>query len=233
MFFSSRFVVLYFLVLMNLSECANKFDVRCEYSSKARDQGLKLDKNIRRKRFVLFPEFKLWLNDWRYLSHPKDFIYWISNYYPKLIDTNTVRSYINHIIIDINKVIDNEISSINEGSSPSKSNFHYNFFNYEICPSEDSLSTTKDVQNIESMLIYPRQLIKEKRYRAHGGIHLNHTDNSTRSYMKFNIHHSFLLHQDFQYDPVVYTCNSDESHCIMDLYAVILHETLHGFGIEV
>jgi hypothetical protein len=51
--------------------------------------------------------------------------------------------------------------------------------------------------------------------------------------MKFNIHHTFLLHQDFLYDPVVYQCNSDETHCFMDLYAVMLHETLHGFGIEV
>jgi hypothetical protein len=82
-------------------------------------------------------------------------------------------------------------------------------------------------------LIYPRHIIKENRYRAHGGIIFNPKTNSSTSYMKFNIYHRFLLHQDFQYDSVVYKCNSDESDCMMDLYAVMLNETLHGFGIEV
>ena len=232
MFFSFRFVVFFyfFLLIKSIESLINNFKVECEYSEKARDQELILN---RPKRFVLFPEFKLWMNDWRYLNPPKDFIYWICNYYPKQIDSNHVRSYIHHIINDINQVINHKITSINEASSPDQSNFDYNFFNYEICPTDDPLAVTKDVENIESLLIYPRYIIKENRYRAHGGIILNHTNNSTRSHMKFNIHHTFLLHQDFQYDPVVYQCNSDETHCFMDLYAVMLHETLHGFGIEV
>ena len=219
--------------LNSITESTNKFDAKCEYSELAKDQGLILDKTIRRKRFVLFPEFKAWINDWRYLNPVKTFVYWISNYYPKQIDSNHVRSYIDHIIHDINQVIDNRISSVYEPSSPDKANFHYNFFNYKICPIEDPLATTKGVQNTRPMLIYPPEIIKKNRYRAHGGIHLNHADNSTISYMKFNIHHKFLLHQDFQYEPVIYTCNSEETDCVMDLYAVMLHETLHGFGIEV
>ncbi len=83
------------------------------------------------------------------------------------------------------------------------------------------------------ILIYPSDIIKEKRYRAHGGIKLNSENNSTTSHMKFNIHRTFLLHHDFQYDPVEYKCNSDETHCFIDLYSVMLHETLYGFGIEV
>jgi hypothetical protein len=230
MFFSSRYVAfLLFFALINQIESTKDIKIKCEYSSEGRDQG----KINRRKRFVLFPEFKLWLNDWRYLNHPKHFLYWISNYYPKKIPTNYVRLYIHHIIDDINQVINHKISSIREASSVYESNFNYNFFNYEICPNDDRLATIKDVENIETMLIYPRNLIKEKRYRAHGGIILNHENNSSRSYIKFNIHHTFLIHQDFQYDPVEYTCNSDESHCILDLYAMMLHETLHGFGIEV
>jgi hypothetical protein len=227
MFFSSRIVV-FFYFFVSIKSIEN--EIKCEYSKIARDQELILN---RPKRFVLFPEFKLWINDWRYLNHPKDFIYWISNYYPQQIDSNHVRSYIHHIIHDINQVIHHKISSISEASLVDKANFYYNFFYYEICPTNDPLATIKDVQNIESILIYPRHIIKEKRYRAHGGIILNPKTNSSTSYMKFNIHHRFLLHQDFQYDPVVYKCNSDESHCIMDLYAVMLHETLHGFGIEV
>ena len=43
------------------------------------------------------------------------------------------------------------------------------------------------------MLIYPRDIIKENRYRAHGGITLNHKNNSTISHMKFNIHHHFYF----------------------------------------
>lgn len=233
MFFSFRLVVFYFFVLININESINTFEIKCEYSNKPRDQALLSDKINRYKRFVLFPEFKLWMNDWRYLHHPKDFIYWISNYYPKQIDSNHVRSYIHHIINNINQFINYKIVSIREASSIEKANFYYNFFNYEICPTNDPLATTKNVQSIESMFIYPRELIKKNRYRAHGGIIVNPKNNSTTSHMKFNIHHTFLLHQDFQYDPVIYTCNSDESHCIVDLYAVLLHETLHGFGIEV
>ncbi len=88
--------------MINLTKTENKFKIKCEYSSKARDQELIINKLNRHKRFVLFPEFKLWLNDWRYLNHPKNILYWISNYYPKQIDSNHIRSYIHHIINDIN-----------------------------------------------------------------------------------------------------------------------------------
>jgi len=231
MIFSSRFFVsLFFYLLINQNESINKnFEIKCEYSFEGRDQG----KIHRHKRFVLFPEYKLWLNDWRYLNHPKTILYWISNYYPNKIPSNFIQLYIHHIINDINQFINHQISLVREASSPDKANFNYNFFNYEICPKDDRLATIKDVENIETMLIYPANIIKEKRYRAHGGITLNHENNSSRSYMKFNIHHQFLIYQDFQYDPVEYTCNDDESHCIIDLYAMMLHETLHGFGIEV
>jgi hypothetical protein len=234
MFLSSRFVVsFFFFVLINEIKSTKNVEMKCSYSSEARDQGLLINKIPRHKRFVLFPEFRLWLNDWRYLNNPKEFLYWISNYYPKQIDSNNVRSYIHHMINDINQFINHKISLISEASSPDKSNFNYNFFNYEICPKDDQLATTKDVENIETMLIYPSDVIKKNRYRAHGGITLNHENNSTRAHIKFNIHHTFLIHQDFQYDPVIYTCYYDESHCEIDLYAVMLHETLHGFGIEV
>ncbi len=233
MFFSLRLLVFYFYVLININQSINTLEIKCEYSNEARDQAQISNKQNRYKRFVLFPEFKLWMNDWRYLHHPKHFIYWISNYYPQQIDSNHVRSYIHHIINNINQVINYKITSVRQALSIDEANSYYNFFNYEICPTNDPLATTEGMQSKEPILIYPRELIKDKSYRAHGGITLNPKDNSTTSYMKFNIHHTFLLHQDFQYDPVIYTCNSDQSHCIMDLYAVILHESLHGFGIEV
>jgi len=234
MFIFSRFIVsLFFFVLINLIESKRPIEIKCIKSSVARDQSLITYKTHRRKRFVLFPEFELWLNDWRYLNKPKDFRYWISNYYPQYINTNIVRSYIHHIIDDINEVINDKISSTQEALSAYQSNFNYNFFNYEICPSEDPSATTSDVENAEAMLIYSPEIIKQSRYRAHGGISLKPETNSPISHIKFNLHHQFLLFQDFQYDPVVYTCNSDESKCVMDLYAIMLHETLHGFGIEV
>ncbi|CAF0821398.1 unnamed protein product [Rotaria sordida] len=232
MFFSSQFVIFYSFVLTSINECINNNEIKCEYLSIGRDQSLITNEIQRHKRFVLFPEYKLWLNDWRYLNHPNKFIYWISNFYPNKIHSNYVQSYIHHIVNNINKFINNKISSIGQATSIDKANFHYNFFNYEICPTDDSLSTTINVQSIESLIIYSRQVIKDNRYRAHGGILLNSINNSTISTMKFNIHHTFLIHQDFQYDPVEYKCNSDGSHCFMDLYAVMLHETLHGFGIE-
>ncbi|CAF4866078.1 unnamed protein product [Rotaria sp. Silwood1] len=232
MLFASRFFIFYFYLLTNINECKNHNEIKCEYSSVGRDQKLETNNIKRYKRFVLFPEYKLWLNDWRYLNNPNKFIYWITNYYPNKIDSNYVRLYIHHIVNNINKVINNKISSIHQASSIDKANFHFYFYNYEICPSDDSSATTKDVESIGVMLIYPSDVIKQNRYRAHGGILLNKINNSKISYMKFNIHHTFIIHQDFQYDPVEYKCNSDETHCFIDLYSVILHETLHGFGIE-
>lgn len=234
MFFSFRFIVFFFFfVLLNRIESKNKFPIKCEYSSEGRDQDFIRNQFNRHKRFVLFPEFKLWLNDWRYLNHPENILYWISNYYPQKIDSKYIQLYIHQIINDINQVINYKISSIHQALSADQSNFNYNFFNYEICPTNDRLATVNDVENVETMSIYPANVIKEKRYRAHGGIVVNRENNSTRSHIKFNLHHQFMIYQDFQYDPVRYTCNSDESHCIMDLYSTMLHETLHGFGIEV
>ncbi|UJR10905.1 hypothetical protein I4U23_015092 [Adineta vaga] len=227
MFSFFRYIVYSFFLLSNLYNSIKSFEIKCQYSNEGRDQEFN-----RIKRFVLFPEFILWKHDWRYLHHPNEFIYWISNYYPKQIDSNSVHQYIHHIIQNINEVIDEKIHSIREASVIDQANAHYNFFNYQICPTDDPIATVKDVQSRGTMLIYPVEVIKNKRYRAHGGIVLNYVDNSTTSYIKFNTHHTFLLHNDFQYDPVIYKCNSDESHCMIDLYAVLLHETLHGFGIE-
>ncbi len=76
MFIFSRFIVsLSFFVLINLIESKRPIEIKCIKSSVARDQSLITYKTHRRKRFVLFPEFELWLNDWRYLNKPKDFRY--------------------------------------------------------------------------------------------------------------------------------------------------------------
>jgi hypothetical protein len=233
MFLFFRFVVsLLIIVLINIIESERSFQIKCFKSSTARDQKLIRYTTRRSKRFVLFPEFQLWLNDWRYLNKPKDFRYWISNYYPQNIDTNIIRLYIHHIINAINDVIENKISSIREAISADQSNFNYNFFKYEICPSEDPLAS-KDVENAETMLIYPAEIVMENRYRAHGGMSINSGTNSPISQIKFNLHHQFIATLDLQYDPIEYTCTLTEQDCVMDLYAVMLHETLHGFGIEV
>lgn len=236
MFFSFRFVIFFSLInLIDLKQ-EDKNEVNCVFSRKALDQSYrkKNESHVRRpKRFVLFPEFELWLNDWRFLNHPKEFRYWISNYYPQKINTNTVRLYIHQILNDINQVLDYQIHSIQQARSANLSNFNFNFFNYEICPNKDSKATIENVTNVETLLIYPRKLIHQNRYRAHGGMSLLPRQNSTRSMMKFNVHHEFQSYIDFQYDPVIYVCRQNESICTMDLYATMLHEILHGFGIEV
>lgn len=219
------------LIIFFLIHQINPFPIKCHYSSEAKDQSF--IEQTRHRRFVLFPEFPLWFNDWRYLNHPKEFLYWISNYYPQLIPTDSIRDYIHLILNDVNQFIDHQIVLIEQAKSPDQSNFNYNFFDYHICPKDDPNAMIDQVQNVETMLIYSEEVVRKNRYRAHGGISINPLDNSSISFMKFNIHHQFILYEDFEYDPVIYTCSSDESHCTIDLYSVMLHETLHGFGIEV
>ena len=212
------------------------FPINCVHSNRGIDQKLidiNEDVTNRTKRFVLFPEFELWMNDWRYLHHPKEFLYWISNYYPQSIPTDSIQFYIHQIIDDINQYIKHQIISVEQAQLANQSNFNYNFFDYHICPNADPNATIDDVENIEPMLIYPIEIIQENRYRANGGMSIDRETNSPRSHMKFNTHHQFLLYNDFQYDPVIYTCTSDAGPCAIDLYSVMLHETLHGFGIEV
>ena len=237
MSFLSRFVVCSFFFSIHLWASdggASEFETKCIYSSKARDQGSIVSQPTRPKRFVLFPEFSLWLGDWRYLHRPTELRYWISNYYPMKIDTDSVRHYIRQIIDQINPLIDYRIRSVDQSSSIDQANFHYLFFNYEFCPTEDPLATHEKIQVSEPLLIYPKQVIKEKHYRAHGGIRVSPgDDNLTISETKYNVHHTFLLHADPQYEPVIYTCDDEESRCDIDLFAVMLHESLHGFGIEV
>lgn len=225
------FISFQFILFFNEIHSERIFPIKCEYPTSARDQTW-IDSS-RHRRFVLFPEFSLWLNDWRYLNHPKEFLYWISNYYPQLIPDSFIRTSLHLIINDINRYIDHRIIRIQEAQSANHSNFNYNFFDYHLCPENDPNARIENVENIETMLIYSPELIRKSRYRAHGGISINSVDNSSRSLMKFNTHHQFLLYEDFEYDPVIYTCTSDERHCHIDLYSVMLHETLHGFGIEV
>lgn len=208
------------------------FPIKCRYSIVGEDQKLVNDE-IRTKRFVLFPEFQLWLNDWRYIHSPKQIFYWISNYYPQSIPTDTIQLYFHQIINEINQYIHYQIHSVEQAKLANESNLNLNFFDYHLCPDRDPNATIDQVENIETMLIYPSKLIQKNRYRAHGGMSINPQDNSSISYVKFNTYHQFLLHNDSQYDPVIYTCTPDERHCVIDLYSVMLHEILHGFGIEV
>lgn len=207
--------------------------VECEYSAVARDQGSILNGTVRSRRFVLFPEFHLWLNDSRYLNSPRDFRFWTTNFYPGRINSTRLQFYIEQLIGQLSPFVERKIRSVQRATTIDEANFHYQFFNYQICPTADPLAVVAGVQSISPLLIYSPEIVKKSRYRAHGGITWDYQKNISISHTKYNIHHEFLFYEDFQYDPVIYRCNADESHCQMDLYAVMLHETLHGFGIEV
>jgi hypothetical protein len=213
----------------------SNYQPKCSPQTTAVDQVIDSsyqNETSRKKRFVLFPEFILFLNDYRYLHRPNEIFYWIANFYPKKINSNYLHHYIKHIIEQINTVIDNQIT-INEASDPGEANFHFNLFDYTKCPMDDpSEATIDDIQVLDPLLIYPIDLTRKNRYRAHGGIHLTENDRPI-STIKLNMQQTFLYFDDFVYDPTIYTCIEVTNQCQIDLYWVLLHETLHGFGIEV
>ncbi|CAF5159526.1 unnamed protein product, partial [Rotaria magnacalcarata] len=139
---------------------------------------------------------------------------------------------IKDIIQQINNVIDKDII-IKEASDPGEANFHFTFLDYTKCPTDDvSEANIDNIKILESLDIYPVNVTKESRYRAHGGIHLVENDRPI-STIKLNMQQKFLSSDDLVYDRTIYTCIEETNECEIDTYFVLLHETLHGFGIEV
>lgn len=214
---------------------ASDYEPKCLKQDTAVDQAHYYNNNsrsTRSKRFVLFPEFINYLDDWRYIHRPQQFIYWIANFYPNKINTDDIHRYIKTIIQQINSAIDQDII-VQEASNPGEANFHFNFFDYTKCPMDDIPEANVDnILVLDELFIYPPEVTKQNRYRAHGGIHLIEDDRPI-STIKLNMQHKFLVSNDFVYEPTIYACTEDEEDCEIDLYYVLLHETLHGFGIEV
>jgi hypothetical protein len=207
----------------------SNYEPRCLHQNTAVDQIID---QSRRKRFVLFPEFINYLDDWRYINAPKDIFYWIANFYPNKINTNYLHYYIKDIIQQINTVIDNDINLF-PANDPGEANFHYNLFDYTKCPMDDLPEATLDnIKILNQLLIYPADIARKSRYRAHGGIQIVENDRPI-STIKLNMQQTFLYSDDFLYDPTIYICDDNTNQCQIDLYWVLLHETLHGFGIEV
>ncbi|CAF3423198.1 unnamed protein product [Rotaria socialis] len=211
---------------------ASDYQIRCTEHTTAVDQIFPNIKNqTRKKRFVLFPEFQIYLDDWRYIHNPREFVYWIANFYPNRINTSYIHRCIKDIIQQINNVIDKDII-IKEASDPGEANFHFTFLDYTKCPTDDvSEADIDNIKILESLDIYPVDVTKESRYRAHGGIHLVENDRPI-STIKLNMQQKFLSSDDLVYDPAIYTCIEETNECEIDTYFVLLHETLHGFGIE-
>jgi hypothetical protein len=186
----------------------------------------------REKRFVLFPEFELYLGDQRYLNRNHEMSYWISNFYPSRISTDYILRCILDIIGQINQVIDKEIIP-QQAEDPGKANFQYLFFDYTVCPTDDVPSAkVDDVKVLDALSIYPVEVTRKSRYRAHGGIYFG-TDDRLISTIKLNMQQTFVEASDWVYDPVLYTCNDTANECEIDTHYVLFHETLHGFAIEV
>lgn len=233
MFFkSSIHLLIYSSVLFIKINCQN-YEVRCIVQATAVDQAYPTPSKARKKRFILFPEFINFLDDWRYIHAPKNFIYSIANFYPTKIDTDVLHGYIKDIVRQINLVIDSEII-VTFTEDPGEANFHFHFFDYSKCPTDDTANeaTTDGIQIFEALSIYSEELVKQNRYRANGGINIVENDRPI-SVVKFNLRQKFLAFDDFIYDPVIYTCDDLQNKCEIDFYYVLLHETLHGFGIEV
>jgi hypothetical protein len=209
--------------------------LRCREQTTAVDQVIDTYNQTqlsRKKRFVLFPEFINYLDNWNYLQRTKNIFYWIANFYPKKIDTDYIHHCIQDVIRQINTVIDNEIT-VQPATDPGEANFHFNLFDYTKCPIDDLPEATIDhMQILDPLLIYPVEVVRKSRYRAHGGIHLVEK-NRPISTIKFNMQQTFLISEDFIYDPIIYTCDDETNRCLIDFYWALLHETLHGFGIEV
>ncbi|CAF2381483.1 unnamed protein product [Rotaria sp. Silwood2] len=247
LFKSSVDLLIYFSILfiINKSTYSNRnfskrfkrqtsdYQVKCSQQSTAVDQVIQYNKTeqARKKRFVLFPEFVNYKDDWRYINRPQEFVYWIANFYPNRINTSYIHQSINYVIQEINTVIDNDIT-IQEAVDPGEANFHFNFFDYSKCPLDDVPEATIDnVQILDMLYIYSAEITRQSRYRAHGGIHLAENDRAI-STIKFNMQQEFLVSNDFVYDPIIYSCIEETNECEIDLHWALLHETLHGFGIE-
>jgi len=235
LFKSSINILIYSFVLFIIINCKHLKREVSNYEPKCLNQNTAVDQIIdqtRKKRFVLFPEFINYINDWRYINRPKEFFYWIANFYPNQINTDYLHYYIKHIIQQINTFINNQIT-INTASDPGEANFHFNLFDYTKCPMNDLPKATIDnIKILDQLLIYPVELTRKSRYRAHGGIQIVENDRPI-STIKLNTQQIFLYSDDFIYDPIIYTCDDNINQCEIDLYWVLLHETLHGFGIEV
>ena len=237
-FFSSVCLLIYYFVQINCQGSNNgpsTYTVKCESLTKAKDfvyDPTNISLPERHKRFVLFPEFVNFRDNWNYINAPPLFNYWLANFYQKVLSNETLAYYIEHIIKQINEVLDTDIV-ITQAIDPPDANFQFSLFDYTICPDKDANATTDGVLSFDKLDVYTPEVVRKSRYRAHGGIHLL-PDNRSRSIIKLNMQHTFLLADDFVYDPITYTCISDEVNiCDIDLYYVLLHETLHGFGIEV
>ena len=188
--------------------------------------------NTRKKRFVVFPEFVNYMDDWRYLQQADEIRYWIANFYPKRISQEALHDSIIHIFEQVKFALDKDIPILN-ATDPKNANFQIDLFDYTKCPTDDTPdATVADVQVYQSLYIYPAKLTQESRYRAHGGINLYDKD-KPMSVVKLNMQQTFLVSTDYVYDPIIYTCLEPENVCQIDLYYVLLHEILHGFGIEV
>lgn len=218
----------------------NNYAVRCTQRTTAKDQVVDYPKrndtelqsfSKRRKRFVLFPEFELWLGKWEYLNPAIDIYFWIANFYPKVIDNSIIEQYIREIFRQVDEVIDKDLH-VYPAASPGEANFMFHFFDYSKCPTDDPTATVEDIQILRPLDVYPAELVRKSRYRAHGGMAI-YENNRSVSEIKCNMQQTYILTDDMIYDTVIYTCEDEKNQCIVDLFWVLLHETLHGYGIEV
>lgn len=254
MLFQSSFHLLLLLVLLSssvlfvLSEGQrsiraapeSNYAPQCNHREEAFDQVVNYPKRNRtelptftrrRKRFVLFPEFELWLDKWEYINPATEIYFWIANFYPKKINTTYVERYIREIFRQVDERIPQQLK-VELAANPGEANFHFHFFDYSKCPTDDPTATTEGVQVLEKLDIYPPKVVRESRYRAHGGIYLVE-GNRPISTIKCNTQQTFLHSEDLIYDSSIYTGDDDTNECIIDLFWALLHETLHGYGIEV
>lgn len=219
----------------HLKRSTPNYEPRCHHQDTAVDQVVDYPNHnatARKKRFVLFPEFINFLGDWRYTKLSNHISYWIANFYPQKIDSDYVVRYVREIIRQINLVIDKEIT-IEPATNPGQANFHFYLFDYTICPTDvASGATIENVQILDPLLIYSAELTRKSRYRAHGGIHFVENDRLI-STIKLNMQQTYIISDDLIYDPIIYNCDDEKNECEVDLFWVLLHETLHGFGIEV
>ena len=186
----------------------------------------------RTKRFVLFPEFVNYKDNWHYLQAAPEIRYWLAHFYPTRLSFEVLHAAIIHIFQQVQFALDRDLP-IKNATDPGNGNFQFYLFDYTICPTDDTpAATTTDIQAFESLYIYPVDLTRESRYRAHGGINLL-SNNVPSSLVKLNMQQTFLVSTDYVYDPIIYTCVEETNVCQIDLYYVLLHEILHGFGIEV
>ena len=224
-----------FILIHSEPSTSSNYEPRCSFQDTPVDQVVDYptqNQTARRKRFVLFPEFINFLGDWRYTKLSTHISYWIANFYPDRVDSTYVDRYIREILRQINLVIDKELT-IEAATNPGQANFHFDLFDYTKCPTAaDSGATLENVQVLEPLLIYSVEVTRKSRYRAHGGIHFAENDRPI-SHVKLNMQQTYIISDDFVYDPTIYKCDDEKNECEIDLFWVLLHETLHGFAIEV